>query len=502
MRVRRGLIVLAGLLVVAAPVLAQTFVSPGELTFDLMTDEGAKQSITLRNPVERDLFGQAQIPEDVGDGFTVQPREFTLGPNETDTVTVGANGAELGVGRHETRVQLTLVDQESATTERHTVNVTAVVEAPPLVFDRWENPLPDPADGTAGVFAMEMAVWFSLAWAAMRVNDLVVDRGLTFVPKRIRNKVLDRVDGPLFVVFVLAGVKYTWRMLPRQGLPGAADKLLTALLALSLAFLTYRVIDSILLYYGRRGRPRTEAKWDEVAVPVLRKVLLAGIGAFGLFYVLQTLGVDLGWLVAGGVVVGLVLSNSLGPTLANLFSGLFILMDRPFREDDDIRLTTGEVCRVERIGLRSTRLYYYRNHEMIIAPNNELENARVTNLAYPDRRYRLHLELSVAYGSPLSEVREILLAKADEHPDVLAGERSTPEVFFDEFGENGLQVRLAFYINEAAERFRISSELRRRIDDGFRERGITVPFPQRTIWEGEDEELALPPDEPPADPEE
>jgi hypothetical protein len=43
MRVRRGLIVLAGLLVVAAPVLAQTFVSPGELTFDLMTDEGAKQ---------------------------------------------------------------------------------------------------------------------------------------------------------------------------------------------------------------------------------------------------------------------------------------------------------------------------------------------------------------------------------------------------------------------------------------------------------------------------
>jgi small-conductance mechanosensitive channel len=498
MHPRRSLVAV-GLLVavLAAPVAAQTFVSPSELTFDPGTNQVQRETISLRNPVERTVFGQARMAEDVDQGFSVQPREFTMGPNETETLEVRADGADLGVGRHTNVVEITIVDQGTAATERHRVNVTATVEAPPLVFDRWENPLPEPAAGAAGVFALEMATWLGLAWIAMRVNDAAVVRGMPWIPRRVRNRILDRIDGPLFVTLVATGINYTWRLLPQRGFIGLVGSLLKAVLALSIAFLAYRIIDGMLVYYGQRSRPRTETGWDEVAVPVLRKVLLAGIGAFGLFYVLQTVGVDLGWLVAGGVVVGLVLSNSLGPTLANLFSGLFILMDRPFREGDDIRLSTGEVCHVRRIGLRSTRLYYYRNHEMIIAPNNELENARVVNLAYPDPRYRLHMDVSIAYGSPLGQVREIMIEEAREHPQILDGEGSEPMVFLEEFGDNGLQFRLAVYINDVAERFRIMSELRNRIDGAFRDADITIPFPQRTIWEADPDEPVEPLDEDP-----
>ncbi|PSG97237.1 hypothetical protein BRD56_06135 [Thermoplasmatales archaeon SW_10_69_26] len=487
-RLRRCLLALGILLVVTAPALGQTFVSPTELRFEVLTGEAAEQEIELRNPVDRDLFGQAQLGEGVQEGLSVAPSEFTLAANETRNLTVLADGQALGAGRHEGQIQITLVDQADATTERHTVNLIAAVEAPALVFDRWENPLPSPVDGPTGVFALEMVTWLTLAFAVMRMNDVAVDRGMTFIPKGLRSKVLDRIDGPLFITLVVAGIKYTWRLAPPEGIPGTFGSVLTAAFAVSLAFLGYRVADSLLLYYGSRGQPRTGTRWEEVAIPVLRKVLLAGIGAFALFYVLQSVGIDLGWLVAGGVVIGLVLSNSLGPTLANLFSGLFILMDQPFREGDEIRLDTGEVCRVDRIGLRSTRLYYYRNHEMIVAPNNELENSRVTNLAYPDRRYRIHLDLSVAYGSPLAEVREVILDEVNEHPDVLSGSGSEPRLFFEAFGDNGLRFRLAFYINEVPERFRIASEIRNRIDEGFRQRDITIPFPQRTIWEGEGED--------------
>ncbi len=166
------------------------------------------------------------------------------------------------------------------------------------------------------------------------------------------------------------------------------------------------------------------------------------------------------------------------------------MIDRPFTEGQDVRLDTGEVCRVEKIGLRSTHLYFYRNHEYIVAPNKDMENTRIVNLNFPDTKYRIHVPVGVAYGSPVETVKRLLLEVADGHPEIYTDEEAQSRVFFDEFGDSALLFRLAVYVTSAAERFRIASELRDAIDEAFREHGITIAFPQRTVWLNEVDQRA------------
>ncbi len=482
-------IVLLALLLVVPGAAAQTFLTPWTATFEIEPGGTDETTFTIKNPINRSLFGFVRIDGDLASSTTVTPTEFQMGPTSERTLTATVDADNLTAGHHTGRLTVSLVDRETGRTQTHTANLTAELTAPLLLLGQWQTPLPAPLDGVLGLLLLEVAI-FAAAGAILAglVNGLV---GLATrrMPERQSGEIRGRIGAPVFTIVLAGGLRYSWRFFEPTGLTGFIGSVLSAVVIAAIAFLVYRGIDASLLYYGQQIAPRTETRWDDVAVPVLRKITIALMGGFVVLYALQGIGIDLGFLVAGGVVIGLVLSSSLGPTLANLFSGLFILMDRPFREGDDIRLDTGEVCRVERIGLRSTRLYFYRNHEMIIAPNQQLENSRVVNLAYPDRRYRMHLPVSVAYGSPLDTVQEILLEKADAHEEVLGGEDSEPRVFFDDFGDNGLMFRLSFYVMEVGERFRIASELRDAIDAAFREAGVTIPFPQRTLWYGSGEKL-------------
>ncbi len=482
MRAAPALLLLTITALVAAPVAAQTFLRPGDVSFELSAGGTAERELTVRNALNRSLTGFARVQGGITDGATISPAEFRVGALGSRTLTLTIEANELSRGEHSGHVQVLVVDPETGQTQRLRSNVSVVVPAPTLLFDTWENPMPDPLDNVYGLFIVETSIWIVGAFIAQRLAA----GGTRFLmgrsPRWLKKEVSGKFTTPLFIVIVLIGLRGAWRFFPPGGLADGFRGFFTVLIVLTSAFLVYRVTDSILVYLKEQVAPKTQTKWDDVILPVVRKLAIAVLGAFAFFYALEGIGVDLGVLVAGGVVVGLVLSNSLGPTLQNLFSGLFIMIDRPFTEGDDIRLDTGEVTRVEKIGLRSTRLYFYRNHEYIIAPNKDLENARVVNLNYPDRRYKMHIGVGVAYGSPVADVRRLLEEVAEEHPEVYIDEELRSGVFFDEFGDSALLFRLVVFVNTVADRFRIASEIRDMIDAKFRESGITIPFPQRTLW--------------------
>ena len=78
--------------------------------------------------------------------------------------------------------------------------------------------------------------------------------------------------------------------------------------------------------------------------------------ALGTYMVLQVWSVDVtGWLASAGIV-GIAVGFAAKDTLANLFSGVFILADRPYKLGDYVNLSSGERGKVTHIGIRSTRL--------------------------------------------------------------------------------------------------------------------------------------------------
>ena len=155
----------------------------------------------------------------------------------------------------------------------------------------------------------------------------------------------------------------------------------------------------------------------------------------GLLVILQTVGVDLTTLnvIAGAVGIGI--GFGLQNVASNFISGLIILFERPIKIGDRIEVGNVEGDVIE-IGARSTTVLTNDNIAIII-PNSKFITENVINWKHRDPRLRFRVAVSVAYGSDVVLVRDLLLNVAKTNPDVL--EEPPPSVQLTEFGDNGLQ---------------------------------------------------------------
>jgi len=251
-------------------------------------------------------------------------------------------------------------------------------------------------------------------------------------------------------------------------------KLMIGLGLLALAFHLSRWLSAML---GSKVLPRmglnihAAAAFRSIAFYVL--LLTFALMALRIINVPLTVFAVLGGAVAIGVGFG-------SQTIAsNFISGLILLAERPVRVGDFIEVG-GVVGTVTNIGARSTRIKTPTNIEMIL-PNSSLLDNNLINWTLTDQTVWLWIDVGIAYGSPTREASKLLLRAAEEHGRVL--KNPAPRVRFEAFGDNSLDFRVVFAINLVApgDRLSIPSDIRYRIDNLFREAGITIAFPQRDI---------------------
>ena len=218
--------------------------------------------------------------------------------------------------------------------------------------------------------------------------------------------------------------------------------------------------------------PRTLALFQNLST-----VLVAGLGIYFLFLAWQ---IDVtAWLASAGII-GIAVGFAAKDTLANLFSGVFILADAPYKVGDFINLDTGERGQVTQVGLRSTRLLTRDDVEITI-PNAVIANAKIVNESGgPWQKERIRIKVGVAYGSDLQAVRAVLIEAATEHPDVCA--EPTPRVRFRSFGDSGLDHELLCWIDEPVLRGRVTDALNTAVYDKLNAAGIEIPYPKRDVY--------------------
>jgi len=262
-----------------------------------------------------------------------------------------------------------------------------------------------------------------------------------------------------------------------------STKTLAALWIFSLTFMCMRLARDMVRYYGGQvpgALPVTTLTQNlaQLAVFILGAViLLKSALEVEVTPILTALGV-------GGLAVALALQD----TLSNLFGGFYIAVAGQIRPGDYIKLNSGEEGYVADIGWRSTMIRALANN-MIIVPNAKLAQAIVTNYYLPEKRLGASVSVGVGYGSDPDVVERALLdvvAKAaGELPGLLT--EPPPSVVLDSFGDSSLNYNLNFQVAEFANQFAVRAQLRRRILLKFRELGIDIPFPTRTVqWAGGD----------------
>jgi small-conductance mechanosensitive channel len=204
----------------------------------------------------------------------------------------------------------------------------------------------------------------------------------------------------------------------------------------------------------------------------------------GLLIVLNTLGVSITPILTALGVGGLAVALALQDTLANLFAGIHILLERSIRIGDFVKLETGEEGYVEDITWRTTRIRMLPNN-MVIIPNSKLAKSIVTNYYLPEKRMSLLIPVSVSYSSDPEKVEKILVEEVKKAVGEIPGLLGDPEPFvrfIPGFGSSSLDFTLICQVREFTDQYLAQHELRKKIFKRFGEEGIEIPFPHRTVY--------------------
>lgn len=427
--------------------------------------------------------------------FTIemQPSHIFLGPQEngqiTFTLVAPATGRTDDVDTTIEFRATNLVTLETQTEETTlTIKLIGISLADePSVFGFWPNPLPPPLNNIYGTFLLAVTVWVLIAMAVVYVVGPVTRKIAEILQSPVADIALGILRGPVFLLVLLYGAVTSVEIL---GIPDEIRILLrqgyTFTLIMVATWIAYRIYRDIIIYYGKQfsKRSRRARRRDVSAnlLPALDKLGGLLIIILGLILAVQSFGVNVTLVLAGLGVIGLVLAFAAQDTLSNLFAGLHIMVDKPFQIGDLIEVESGVLCEVVDIGLRSTKLYSRRDHNLLIIPNSQVASKTVVNYLRPDFRYRTNTTIGVAYRSDLVKVEKLLVDVALSHPNVINDDRHVPEVWLERFGDSSIDLRLVFWIRDARDLWRVKSDVNKEINRRFREEGVTIPFPQRDLW--------------------
>lgn len=319
-----------------------------------------------------------------------------------------------------------------------------------------------------------------------KLADWILTRGLTRLtqktPTELDDQMLKMVHKPIFYSVWLAGLAVALTLIePREPFGFIAFGLIKTLVVLLWLALGIRLVLLILDWMTQQPerfhlvQPDTQPLFDIAA-----RVILVG-GA--IYFLLISWNVDVtAWLASAGIL-GIAVGFAAKDTLANLFAGVFILADAPYKIGDFIVLDGGERGRVTKIGIRSTRILTRDDVEITI-PNATIANSKIINESGgPHVKYRNRISVGVAYGSDVDLVREVLLGVAQAA--VEAGDLSQdpePRVRFRGFGDSALLFDLLYWIEDPVLRGRVQDLLNTSVYKALAKAGLEIPYPKRDVY--------------------
>ncbi len=324
---------------------------------------------------------------------------------------------------------------------------------------------------------------FVVAWLAGKLWDIVAGKLAGRAAIGLYNRLVT-ASHRHFVIFVfLAVLRSTiWFLSSDPGWPGPAltntlDKLIYTILIVVLAHWIDLAVQAAADWYLVEYSDRTQGSLEQF-MPLLRQLSRLLIYFLALTYILEYFGKNITGLIATAGVASLAIALAAQETLSNMFAGLMLMLDRPFRPGDRIELDKGHIGDVLQIGTRTTRILTLDNI-VIVVPNKDLANSRIINYVFPSPHVSLNLNISVACDTDLAEAKKIILEILYENQIVL--DDPAPGVFFTGFADSHLNLAVNFWIENFKDGLKAKDQLNSSMKDSFEKAGIGLPFPRRDV---------------------
>jgi MscS family membrane protein len=305
----------------------------------------------------------------------------------------------------------------------------------------------------------------------MRILPRLVSKTKT----NLDDVILEKTKGPLTLMVILAGVRFAiGEVALGETLAQTINSILLTFIILTGAVLIYYIIDVfIVIGLGELGGHRK--KIDESLVQFFHGLLKITIFVLAFLVILSSWGIEIGPLLAGIGVAGIAIAFALQSTLANIFGGISMLIDKSIKVGDVVKLDDGASGNIMKINLRSTKIRTFDN-ELVIVPNGKLAESNIMNVALPEPKTRVVVPFGVAYGSDVDKVKRIVLKEiktVENYQD-----EPEPSVKFLEMADSSLNFKAFFYVNSYDNRYSALDEANTKIYKALNKNKIEIPFPQ------------------------
>jgi len=247
-------------------------------------------------------------------------------------------------------------------------------------------------------------------------------------------------------------------------------KLFVGVVILAIGWVIIKIIDKTM----RKIFDKTP--FDETVERFLQKVIKILLWVILIMVVLSNFGVNVSALVAGLGIAGFIAGFALQNTLGNLASGLFLLVNKPFREGDSVKI--GDIVGdVKEMGIAACIINTPDNTKVTI-PNSKIWGDAIYNYTGNPTRKLFNLKVGISYsddiGKAISTINDIL--KKDER--VLKDPE--PQIVVSELADSSVNISIRPTVKKG-DYWPVYFDAIRKIKEEFDRKGITIPFPQRDV---------------------
>jgi len=311
-------------------------------------------------------------------------------------------------------------------------------------------------------------------WVATNILKKVAKK----TEAKLDDMLIDIIEGPLVFVVILVGI---WVALGTLHKTQSIDNLLTGgiyiIVVLNIAWFLSRLLDAMVKIYLVPLAQKSSSTMDDQLIPIVQKGLKLTIWSIAILVGLNNAGYNIGALLAGMGIGGLAFAMAAKETVANLFGGFTIFVDKPFVVGDRI-VTNGFDGVVEDIGLRSSRIRTLQGRLVTMA-NADIANGAVENISSEPHR-KVSMSLGLTYDmdenkvvQAISIVENIIKQTAEVKDESVVG--------FSSFGDFSLNISVVYYIIKGENMTTAKNNINLNILKEFNSHGIDMAYPTQTV---------------------
>ena len=291
--------------------------------------------------------------------------------------------------------------------------------------------------------------------------------------------IIDMIEEPIMFAIIIAGA---WWGLSTLTFGETAESLIGhiyfILILLNIAWLITRLFDSLVNHFVVPIVEKSKSDLDDQVLPIIRKGLKLIVWIVAIIVGLNNAGIQVAPLLAGLGIGGLVFALAAQDSVANLFSGFTIFMDKPFKLRDRIKIS-GYDGTIKEVGIRSTRLVTLEGRTVTL-PNKVFTGSPVENVSSePTRKVVLNLGLTYDTDDKKIEQAMAILQKIVDNNE---GIEEPPKIAFNQFGDFALNILFIYYIKKGADILGTQTAINLEILKQFNKSKLEFAFPSQTIF--------------------